>query len=461
MSRRSLIERLMRRLRGPQDSLGARAIGAGLWNVGMGVWRYGFRLISNLIMTRLLLPDAFGMMALAATVLTALELFTDIGINRSIIREKDGEDSFFLRVAWVVKMLRGSLIAGGVLAVAALMWLLAPHLAAAGTVYARPEMPGLIALIALAPFLEGTMSTTRELTMRRLENRRFALFMMFSQLTSIGAMVLFAAISPTVWALMAGMLTRNLLQVAFTHLWLPGPKMRFAWDAAIAARLWHFGKWLLASSVLTFVARNADRLILGGLLGSASFGIYVIAQIWIDAARTFIARLSEAVGFPVVAEILRTRPHDVPRLYRKFQATIDLFCVGCFLGALFLGQWLIDALYTPAYALAGRYLELMSGGFLLTRFDPLNGLILNTGNSRSAVIISGVRAVGICVLLPLGFRLYGVEGAILAMVLTPALSVPYTLWLTRPILGARQSRFDLLWYLVSLAAIVAVPLWLA
>ena len=368
-----------------KGSLGARALGAGGWNLFLSINQTLLRLVSNLIMTRLLLPEAFGMMAMAATVLTALTLFTDIGINRSIMREIDGADTRFLRVAWVVKILRSLVVAGGVLVAALVLWLLPDGTFPAESVYAQPQMPGLIALIALSPLLLGFASTSRELTIRRLENRRFVVFSFVAQICTVLAMVGFAQISPTVWALMAGMLVNNLMVCCFTHLVLPGPRMAFEWDPEIAERLWHFGKWLIGSSVLTFVARNADKLLLGGFLGAGLFGIYVISQIWIEAGKTLITRLSEGVAFPVVAEIMRTRPHELPRLYRKVQTAVDLFCVSGFLGALILGPLLVDLLYTSDYSLAGRYLQLMSPSFLMMRYESLRSLILNAGNSRAAI----------------------------------------------------------------------------
>jgi O-antigen/teichoic acid export membrane protein len=442
-----------------KGSLGARAINAGSWNLLTTIASQTLRLISNLIMTRLLMPEAFGMIAMASVVLTALSLFTDIGLGRSIIREKDGDSDHFLRVAWVVKILRGAVVAIGVLIGAGLLWLLGPSLAPEGTIYARPEMPGLIAMAALAPFVSGFGSTTRALTIRRLEYRRFTLLNIGAQILSTLAMVLFAQISPTVWALMAGMLTSSLLQCIFTHLFLPGPRMKFAWDSEILLRVWTFGKWLLGASTLTFVGRNADKLILGGLIGSVTFGIYVIAQFWLGAGKAFVTRLSEGVGFPAVAEVIRTRPKDVPRIFRKFQNVIDTICFSAFAFTFLLGGWLIETLYSTQYHDAGRYLQLMSPGFLIMRFDPLMNLIMNTGNSRAMMMASGIRAVAMCISVPLGFSLFGVEGAILGAVLAPAMAVPYTLSLTHKILGAKQTWFDLLWFggtLVAAAATLAI-----
>ncbi|WP_172841240.1 oligosaccharide flippase family protein [Rhodovulum sp. P5] len=429
---------------------------AGGWHLAMTIVQRLFSLISNLIMTRLLMPEAFGMLALAAAVMTAVTLFTDIGINRSIMREIDGADDRFLRVAWVVKVLRGIVIGAGILAAGIGLWLLPEGLFPPDSVYAQPEMPGVIAMIAISPILDGLASTSRELVMRRLENRRLVLLRIVAQLCVIPTMIGAAQISPTVWALMAGMLLGNLLNCVFTHLFLPGPRMRFEWDGEIAARLWQFGKWLLLSSALTFVALNADKLILGGLLEATLFGIYVIAQIWVESGRVLLNQLNSYVTFPVVAEVMRSRPDEVARLYRKVQTAVDFFCFSGFLVAFLLGPWLIDTLYTEEYHEAGRYLQLLSPVFLIMRYDSLGNLVLNSGDSRAVMLISAQRAAAICVFLPLGYRFFGIEGAILAAVTSPGLAVPYILSKTRHILGQRQTVFDAAIFGLSLVALGAI-----
>lgn len=430
--------------------LGQRILKAGGWSLMQVVGVHGLRLASNLIMTRILLPEAFGLMAIVGILISGFTHFTDVGINRSIAREADGDQVRFLHVAWVFKIIRGGAIGAGVLLSALALWLLAPALAPPGSVYADPRLPALIALSALMPILMGFESTTRDLAARHLKMKYISLVEVGAQVLQIAAMIAFAALSPTVWALMAGMLTGAVLKSGATHLVFPGPRMGLAWDREIAGRIWHYGKWLMGSSVFSFVAQSADRFILAAFLSTTTFGIYAIAQIWIGAGTTVISKISDHVGFPAVSEMMRTRPDDVPRLYRKFQTVIDAMCIAAFGILLLGGQLLIDLLYTPAYGEAGRYLAILSVIFLTLRFNTLNGLIMNLGHSRTMMMISGLRAISICVLLPLTYRWLGLEAALLVIAVNPLVTTPYTLAVLRPFLGERQTRFDMLWLILTL-----------
>ena len=434
-----------------RDTLGGRLLKAGSWSMGQVMVSHALRLGSNLIMTRLLMPEAFGLMAMVGTVLVGFALMTDIGIHRSIMREPDGDQDHFLRAAWTVKIGRGALIAIATLIAAMALWWLAPVLAAPGTVYADPRLPFLIGLSALVPLLQGLESTTRELSLRRIHMQYSAMLDVGSQVAVILAMVAFASVSPTVWALMAGTLVGPVVRVFATHLLFPGPRMALVRDPEIAGRLWHYGKWLMGSSIFTFVAQNADKFILGALLNASVFGFYAIAQVWIDAGKMVIGRLGDQIGFPAISEMIRTRPREVPRLFRKFQTVIDIVCAGCFVILFFGGQALIDLLYTDTYRTAGTYVAILSLGFLALRFNTLSGLVMSLGNSRSIMIISAIRAVTLCITLPLAYQAFDMRGALLAVALNPLVSAPYTLFLVTPVLGARQVRWDWLWLAGSLA----------
>ncbi len=65
------------------------------------------RLASNLILTRLLFPEAFGLMAMLSLVLFGLTMLTDVGLGPAVIRSPRGDDPLFLDTVWSIKVLRG------------------------------------------------------------------------------------------------------------------------------------------------------------------------------------------------------------------------------------------------------------------------------------------------------------------------------------------------------------------
>lgn len=440
----NLLERARARFPGRQG-LGARAARAGIWGVveiGLGNL---LRLAGNLVMTRLLVPEAFGLMAMVTVIQIALVMFTDLGVTQSVVRSPRGDEPRFLRVAWTVQALRSLGIALLVVAAAGLLALFAPRFAPPGSVYADPVLPALVAVSSLLLVLKGLESTNASLADRRLQLGRLALVALTGQALGLVVMVGFALVHPSVWALLWGGLFGGAVTTVLTHLVFAGPRMAPAWDADIAEELWRFGRNILGASALGFFANNADRLILGGLLGIRDFGFYVIAATWALLFVTIVEKLAGQVGLATLSEARRERPEELGRLYVRFSRVIDAICVASFLACLFGGPWLIHLLYPADYAAAAGFVPFLSIMILARRYVPLTGLLLSRGDSRALLHVTAIRAVAIFVALPAGDILFGVPGAVLGSALTQAFGAPYLIWRARDVLGPAGVRREAAW----------------
>src|SRR4030095_13470734 len=85
--------------------LASRAIRASLWTVGGYGLSQLLRLAGNIVLARVLFPQAFGLMALIQVFLRGLQMFSDLGVGLSVIREHRN-DSVFLNTAWTAQALR-------------------------------------------------------------------------------------------------------------------------------------------------------------------------------------------------------------------------------------------------------------------------------------------------------------------------------------------------------------------
>ena len=131
------------------DSLRSRSMrGSVLTMLNLGSENV-LRLAGNLVLTRLLFPEAFGIMALVQVVMTGLKMFSDIGVHLSIIQNKRGNDPLFLDTAWVLQIGRGLLL-----------WLATWALAApVAAFYEAPILAQLLPVAGLTALLQGFNST--------------------------------------------------------------------------------------------------------------------------------------------------------------------------------------------------------------------------------------------------------------------------------------------------------------
>ena len=130
-----------------QSSLKALVLRGSTWTIAGSGSGQLIRLIRNLILTRLLFPEAFGLMTLVWMVMYGLEMLSDVGLGPAIIRDPRGDDPDFLNTAWTVQAIRGAVLWGASCLIAYPM----------ATFYSAPDLAqlipvaGLTALLALVP----------------------------------------------------------------------------------------------------------------------------------------------------------------------------------------------------------------------------------------------------------------------------------------------------------------------
>ncbi len=90
-----------------RTALESTAMRATFWTVA----DYGFsmvlRVANSLILTRLLMPEAFGLMTLVTTLVVGISLISDIGLGPSVIQNSRGDEPVLLNTAWTLQVLRG------------------------------------------------------------------------------------------------------------------------------------------------------------------------------------------------------------------------------------------------------------------------------------------------------------------------------------------------------------------
>lgn len=449
---------VLKKLRFQQGSLAARTSNAIGWNLGRTGAEFVLRLTSNLIMTRLLMPEAFGVLAFAMTFVTALALLTDIGINQSIVREEGTLSAKFLRTAWTIRILISIGIAICVLLLSASFSLVTPYFDQPDSVLAHPDLPLLIAMTSVIPVFQGFSSTNLPAAVREMKFKRIAAIEISSMAIRIVCQVIFASISPTVWALLFGALVGNFCNSLMSHIFIPGVRMRFCWHKETVMKIWSFGKWITGSSILSFVINNTDKIAFGVAISSTTMGLYVVAFIWISAAQRVLNILVRQVGFPVASEVMRNRSVDARRLLRKYQYIIDLSCIISFAAMVILGPHLVYTLYTPEYSYSGTIIQLLAPILLSVRFQQFNNILMVEGRSSILFGATLVVAIATVIFLNIGLRYDGIEGAVAGMVLARFTSAPILLFSVRKVIGIRNLVFDSAFSLIAATSVIAVYL---
>lgn len=386
-------------------SLGARAVRGSVWvTAGFGA-RQLLRIVSNLVMARLLFPEAFGLMALVHVFIMGLGMFSDVGLRPSIVRSQRGDDPVFLRTAWTIQVARG-----------ALLWLLTVLVAfPLARFYDQPELARLLPVVGLVTLIGGFESTSLPRLSRHLSLGKLISLQLGAQVASIAVMVTWAAIRPTIWALVAGSLTARLGTTAFSHAVMRGHRDRFGWDRDSFQELLRFGSWIFVSTVLTFFAGHADRLIFGKTIPVAMLGVYSIAWMFATLPTQLMQQIQSAVVFPALSRKLASDASGAglgPWYHRARFPVLVLagLAIACLVAS---GPWLIATLYDPRYVDAGWILQLLAlGSWFYVLAGPSGSALLAVGQPRWLAVANGAKVLGIAILVPAGFWVAEFRGAV-------------------------------------------------
>ena len=208
-----------------------RVILASGWVIASHAGSQILRLASNLVMTRLLVPDMFGLMALANTILFGLMLFSDLGLDQGVVQSRRGDETRYLNTVWTVQILRGALIWIAALAIAVGLYLLGSHhLFPSGSSYSDPVLPWVVAALSLNVLVGGFASTKIATASRHLALGRLTLIELVSQVTGLAVMIVWALADRSIWAMVVGSLFSALMRVFLSHAFLPGEPNALHWS---------------------------------------------------------------------------------------------------------------------------------------------------------------------------------------------------------------------------------------
>jgi O-antigen/teichoic acid export membrane protein len=401
--------------------------------VGFGASQV-LRLGSNLVFTRLLYPSAYGLTLLVGTVLSALVLLSDVGIQQAVIQNPKGDDDRFLNTAWTMQIVRSAVLS---LLCAVLAYPMAHF-------YGEPELGPLLLVGALQVLLMGFHSTSYFTLRRRVASGVLSLVEILSQGVGIAATALWAAFDLSVWALMAGSTASVVTHLVVSHLLNVGYRNRFGWDKQMRDEIFRFGRWILASSAVFFFARQADRILMGRYTDAALVGVYSIALTLSEAVGAVSDRIVAGVLYPVFSKIGGDDLPTLRRVYYHVRLRMDLVAQTT-LGVLTVfSDDIVRLLWDPRYEAAGWMMRILMVRVAISCvLYPWETCLTATGLPRYGFYRSVVKAVVAVIALPIGWELGGVPGLLWASVVP---EIPPVLVLLPPFrrLGLLQPARELL-----------------
>lgn len=373
------------------------------------------RFARNIILVRLLDEKLFGVMGIVMAATIAFESFSEVGVQQSVIQNKDGADPEYLNIAWWFQAVRGlSLFIIGLL--------VAPMI---GSFYGNPEITVLLRVAFVGTLLRGLVSP-RAYALEK--EYRFGLLMLILQGSSVVGTVttvVLAFMMKNIWVLIIGYVAETAIMCLLSHILVPfKPTLRI--NKPYLAELMRFARGMFGLPFLTVVAMQGDVFMLGKLLPAEQLGLlgmYVMVLRLAEQPAWAFSQIFGRVLLPVFAEgqdsneVLRRRVLKVIRTSLIFSVPlVVIVAVG--------SKPIISLIYTPKYAVvAVPFALLCVTMFIRTQAQILVTVCLAVGkphlHRRYAIFLA---ACVICLMYP-GITLFGVTGAAGVLLLSNVVAI--------------------------------------
>jgi O-antigen/teichoic acid export membrane protein len=429
MTKATMLSGIFNKLRKPEGSLTGRAFVGSFWLFALRGTYEAFYLIRIVIIARILAPRDFGLLGIALLVVGTVETFSTTGFHDALIQRKETSKAE-LDIAWSLMIIRGAVLF-------LILYFAAPL--AAGF-FREPNSVMVIRLIALTSLLQGFNNVGIVLFRKELEFYKQFLYQFVGVVADFAVSVSLAFILRNVLALVFGLVVGQLALCVMSYVLCPyQPSFRL--QRKRIRELFHFGKWVLGSTILLFLILQGDGFFVGKFLGVTLLGLYQMANKISNTPATELTHIISQVAFPVYAKLqdesvrLREAYLRIIQLiaFLSFPLAAFIFSLSPDFTRIFLGEkWMPMVPAMKVLAVAGLFRALGATG---------GPVFYGLGKPKLDTQINALRLVVMATLLyPLSIR-WGIVGTAAAVLCSVVLATLGFLTLSQRLTGCRPRDY--------------------
>lgn len=398
------------------SDIAGRSVRGGAVTVGAQVLKIVMQFAVTIVLARLLKPEAFGLVAMVAVVLTFLETFKDLGLSAATVQRATITHREVSTLFW---------INAGLGMVAALAMVpLAPLLA---WFYGEPELSSITLALGIGFALSGLSTQHLALLRRQMRFSVLASIQMGAEIIGMAAALFAAYEGAGYWAL----ILQRIVWAACMALggwafcgWRPG------WPGRLAEvrPLLGFGGYVTGSNLASLLVRNMDQVLIGWYWGATPLGLYDRAyKILLLPINNLNAPLF-SVAMPALSRLVGD-PERYRRTYLGMVEKLSMVTMPCAALLVAAPDLVVQLLFGPQWAAATPIVGWLGLAALYQPVSYTCSWLFMTQNRtaemfRWGLISSSLLAISIVVGLP-----FGAEGVAASFAISGlAVRMPALFW---------------------------------
>ncbi len=399
------------------------------WNIFNILFSKTSRLITSIILARILFPEDFGLYGLTLIVIRFGRRLTNFGFSTVLIQKKEIDKSEIDTVFTASFVIN--------LTVFLVLFFGAPYFS---QFVRSPQVTQLIKVISLTFILNTFIMVAESLLKRDLNFKGISIARSARSVFSYSTAIVLAILDFGVWSLILGevfSVVVNMILVLIYARFVPRIYFKFS----IFKNLYSYGMRVSFVQYLDYFINNIDYLLIGRFLGTEALGYYERAFNLMDMTRRQIGRSMNEALFSAFSRIKEDGQRVVKNLTQVLSYT-SLVAYPILIGLIFLAPSLVYNMYGPKWLHTIIPLQIMC----------VSGLVKTIGSTFFPVIFAldfinqRIKAQVVCLVLLGGsillFIPYGINGVAVAVVLS---SIVYTLLIVRIMIKRLPFTISDLW----------------
>ena len=358
-----------------------KSIASIVWSTAQSWGSQCISLVVFSILARLLNPESFGLIAIAAIFVGFVNLFLDQGFSQAIIQRRELEREHLDTVFWTN------------VSISVLLTFIS--IASADLIakfFTQPDLTSVIRWLSLS-FLIGSLNNVQVAILQR--NLNFKPLAIRSLIATLGGGVIgvsMALMGFGVWSLVCQQLANGIIQVLV--LWTASDwRPRLSFSPKHFRDLFSFGMNVLGINILNFVVTNGDNLLIGYFLGPVPLGYYNLAYRLLTTVAQLFIGVASSTAMPIFSSI----QDDLPRLRNVLYEFVELtntIAFPVFLGISVLAPELVIVIFGEQWKASIPVMQILNIiGILQAGFYYNSPLILAVGKPQLKLWLDVARSI--------------------------------------------------------------------
>jgi lipopolysaccharide exporter len=429
------------------DSLLSRSLRSGGILASASVVENLLRFVRNVVLARLLAPDAFGLMATVMAAVAMLEAFSEVGLRQSIIQNNRGSEDDFLNIIWWLSVIRGMIIY-------CIAYMAAPFI---GEFFNRPDSTMILRTGFLAIPFNALVSPRITVLEKKLQFMRWVVLMQGSAVAGIAIAIGSAVYFQNVWALILGYISESVFKCLLSYIYCPiFPVLKF--NTVCLKDILSFSRGMYGLPIMMLLFVQTDVIIIGRVLSMELLGLYAIARGLSEIPANFFSKIAHPILLPSFS-MLQDNHSKLNNAILDTTNMMATMAIPLFVFFILFSDLLLSLLYGAIYgSMAVTFSILCIYSFVYLCSSIAMSAFISIGMPSLQRTASATRTVLFLVIIYPAVLTLGPSGAAASLLITTIVSLAIQQYYLKNVMMIRVAEYFKTWMLgIKISIIVLIP----